>query len=147
MSRAAKWRELFESKGWIKDDVIRCQEDGRLKITIAGCCGSPQNHTVSTDSAMILTELGMLLVEDEGIKIFETFPNIKEVFAKAEISKNDKIVSINDTKVKSIKEFEKIYNSVKVGEKISLGISHEGETVKTVVIKPAKPDNMEIQLN
>ena len=79
MTKEAKWRRLFESKGWINDDVIRCKDEGKLRITIAGCGSSPEHHSVITDSAMVLPELDMLCYEDKRGTVFFLWEDIVQV--------------------------------------------------------------------
>lgn len=79
MTREEKWRKLFESRGWIHDDIVRCGDDGTLKITIVAGHGSPEHHSVTTESAMILPESEMLCCEDKKGTLFFHWEDIVAV--------------------------------------------------------------------
>ncbi len=79
MTKGEKWRRLFETKGWLNDDVIRGQGEDRLEITIRGCCGSPERNSVTIDSALIEAELDMLCFEDSKGTVFFDWEDIIQV--------------------------------------------------------------------
>ncbi|MBU8934150.1 MAG: hypothetical protein KOO62_09095 [candidate division Zixibacteria bacterium] len=79
MTKGEKWRKLFESKGWLNENVIRGQDNDSLDITIRGCCGSPERNTVTIDSALIMPELDMLCYEDGKGTVYFNWEDIVQV--------------------------------------------------------------------
>jgi len=79
MTKGEKWKRLFETKGWINENVVRGNEKFSLNIIIAGSCDSPDRGSVCTDSALIMPELDLLCFEDRQGSVFFDWEDILQV--------------------------------------------------------------------
>ena len=78
-SKAEKWKRLFESKGWLVNDVVAGREGHKLRITIAGCCDSPERSSMTVDTALVIPELDLLCFDDAGGTVFFDWEDIVQV--------------------------------------------------------------------
>jgi len=79
MTKGDRWRELFQSKGWIKDDVVTGGEDFKISMVIAGCCDSPDRCYKRIDSAMLLPGLDILCYEEPKGTVFFQWDDLVQV--------------------------------------------------------------------
>jgi hypothetical protein len=79
MTRGENWKRFFESKGWIKDDVICCGENESLQISIRGVGGSDDRVDSVCESALILQDGNILCHESRNGTVFFQWDDIVRV--------------------------------------------------------------------
>jgi hypothetical protein len=79
MTKGEKWKNFFEHKGWIVDDVLKGGEGEKLVISIR--CGAEAGSTRDTaiDSALLLKELDILCHETRTGTVFFQWDDILSV--------------------------------------------------------------------
>ena len=89
-----------------------------------------------TDNMLPLMSEGIILEEVENaVQISETFDVKNNLFKKGDI-----IVSMNDQSVKTIKEFDEMYQKINIGSEISLNIQRAQNNLKLVYNKSKAPE-------
>lgn len=79
MTRGENWKAFFESKGWIKDDVISGGENDTLKISIR-CAGESEDRGDSVcETALVVNEGEILCHESRSGTIFFQWEDIVRV--------------------------------------------------------------------
>ena len=96
------------------------------------------------DGIHMIEELGVILSEkDEKISVLMVMPEDSrpEGYKNIDIKKADEILMINKKRVKSLKSFEEIYNSMDIDELVKMGISRDGELM-IVEFKKIDPERL-----
>ena len=96
---------------------------------------------LSPSTGRILQELGIILQQQEGDKQPSVLMKIADNGPKgASFQEGDILVSVDKKEVKSLKEFDKVYEAVKVGSTVEFGVEREGKKLTLSFAKPkAKP--------
>lgn len=92
----------------------------------------------------MISELGAILTEnDEVISVMLVMPEDSrpEGYKKIDIKKADEILIINKKRVKSLKSFEEIYNSMDIDELVKMGVRRDGELM-IVEFKKIDPERL-----
>ena len=101
--------------------------------------GGSFNFNIEGDAEGILPvpELAVILGEENGqVKVLQMFPHAKEMYPAGGVQAGDIFTSINDTKIATSDEFQKVYDGIKIGETVTLGILRNGEDSIVKVLKP-----------
>lgn len=79
-----------------------------------------------------IPELGALVIKgDDGLKVEHVMPAEArpKAYADVDVKSNDLILLVNGKRVKTIKDIEKQYKGVAVGEEVKLGLQRGEETL------------------
>ncbi len=88
MTRGEKWKNFFESMGWINDDVISAGKEGELKISIRKCEGNDSSKSNTINTALIHSDFDILCHETPSGTVFFQWDDILQV--KLEVSNKKK---------------------------------------------------------
>lgn len=96
---------------------------------------------LSPSTGRILQELGIILQQQEGQKQPSVLMKIADNGPKgATFQEGDVLVSIDKKEVKSLKEFDKLYEAIKVGATVEFVVARESKNLTLSFVKPkAKP--------
>ena len=95
------------------------------------------------DAVAMLKETSSILTEENGKTIVKFMPPkmaIDKNYQDVDLKANDEILFINGKKVKKLDDFKKVYNDIKIGSEIELGIKRKNEKffVKLFKADPSK---------
>lgn len=79
MTRGDKWKQLFEKKGWLKDDVINGGEGEKLHISIPKPSGKVVGELITIDSALHLPDEDLLCYEEGSSSVIFQWDDIVQV--------------------------------------------------------------------
>lgn len=100
--------------------------------------GSPGNIT--------LLDLGLLLGEDDDkLIVTNILPHASKILGDVEVSEGDIIKSIQGKSVTSLDKFAELYESIPVGESVSLIFLHDSKEVSVSFTRPDTQKNMMIE--
>ena len=92
---------------------------------------------LSPSTGRILQELGIILQQQEGDKQPSVLMKIADNGPKgATFQEGDVLVSVDKKEVKSLKEFDKTYEAVKVGSTVAFEVEREGKKLTLSFAKP-----------
>jgi PDZ domain-containing secreted protein len=80
-------------------------------------------------TVQIIKELGAILTEkDQVVSVMMVMPEDArpEDYKEIEVKKDDEIMMVNKKRIKSIKDFENLYNEVGINELIKMGVKRDG---------------------
>jgi len=80
------------------------------------------------DDVAMLFETGTVFIEENGKSFIKFIPPavaINKEYKDLDFKKNDQIIFINGKRVKKLKDFKSVYNSLKPGDEIELGIKRK----------------------
>jgi S1-C subfamily serine protease len=96
-----------------------------------------QQIQLSPSTGRILQEIGIILQQQEGQKQPSVLMKIADNGPKgAKFQEGDVLVAVNKKEVKSLKEFDKAYEAVKVGAMAEFEIERGGKKLTLSFVKP-----------
>ena len=103
----------------------------------------------NTDGKMkFLMGTGLILKEKEKlVKIDKVIPEMVEELGKVDVKEGDAVVAVNGKKIKSLAQFTKIYDEIKVGEKVQLVTIREKKQINVKFKKPETEGQVFIKEN
>jgi S1-C subfamily serine protease len=102
------------------------QDGGNVNINIEG----------DIEGMLPLLELGMILGEDDGVKIIQILPNFTHIFPEGKFVSNDLVSAVNGNKIATTDEFQKAFSAVSSGDDITITIQRDGKTIEETFKKP-----------
>lgn len=79
MTRGERWQKFFESKGWLKGDVISGGDNETLKILVCKTAESDPREYWTFDTALVLEQEGILCSEYRSGTVFFQWEDILQV--------------------------------------------------------------------
>lgn len=105
---------------------------------------SVQRIVVGGEGLFMLPELGAAIVGESGKVVVRVMPpadRLPKGVQKADLKPGDEILMLNGKRVKTAAELKEMYEALKVGEEIGLGVKR-GEAMHIVSIKKADPETL-----
>lgn len=96
----------------------------------------------------LLSELGLLLVENKNqIEIKALLPGVAKSSEDEQFSEGDIVLVIAGTEVKTIAEFNKIYDNIEDGQKVQLKVKTKQTTITSSFVRSAGNSEIMIMKN
>jgi len=76
MTKGERWKQFFETRGWVKNDVISGSENETLKITLKSATGTSDKDEATCDRALITPIEGILCHETRTGTVFFQWDDI-----------------------------------------------------------------------
>lgn len=132
-----------------KPAPISSQIPGNKKIIMGGPSGGDTKAVFSQDGDNInlnlegniegmlpILEIGMILGEDDGVKIMNLLPNFADIFPEGKFVVNDLISALNGTKIATTDEFQKAFSEISTGDDVTITMLRDGKTIEETFKKP-----------
>jgi hypothetical protein len=140
-----------------KADLEKMPQQQMMMVTMDGdgegtvkTTSGPETRVIKMEAGSVgnvtLLELGLLLGEDEeSLIVTDILPHASKRLGDIDMGEGDIVKSIQGEPVTTIDEFADLYESIPVGDTVSLVFQHEGKEVHTSFPRPNPQKTMKIE--